>query len=96
MLPWTLAEAGHDLSGRSLLVEVSGAGEGTWHWGLGAGEVPGPTTHADVTIKGRAPQLALVAGKRIDPEVLLESGILVLGGDIDTAELVLRTMRAYV
>jgi len=96
MLPWTLREAGHDLSGRSIRIEVSGAGEGEWHWGLGAGEVPGPTAHADASIVGRAPQLALVAGKRIDPEVLLESGILVLGGDTEVADLVLRTMRAYV
>jgi predicted lipid carrier protein YhbT len=58
--------------------------------------VPGPTAHPDATIVGRAPQLALVAGKRIDPEALLESGILVLGGDTAIAELVLRTMRAYV
>jgi uncharacterized protein (TIGR03083 family) len=95
MLPWALAEAGHDLSGRSVRIEVAGAGEGSWHWGLGAGEVPGPTAHPDATIVGRAPQLALVAGKRIDPETLLESGILVLGGDLTIAELVLRTIRAY-
>jgi uncharacterized protein (TIGR03083 family) len=96
MLPWTLAEAGHDFSGRSVRIEVSGAGQGTWHWGLGAGEVPGPTADPDATIVGRAPQLALVAGKRIDPEVLLDSGILVLGGDTGLAELILRTIRAYV
>jgi uncharacterized protein (TIGR03083 family) len=96
MLPWTLAEAGHDLSGRSVKIEVDGPGQGEWHWGLGAGEVPGPSAHADASIVGRAPQLALVAGKRIDPDALLESGILVLGGDTAIAELVLRTMRAYV
>ncbi len=96
MLPWTLAEAGHDLSGRSVKIEVDGPGQGEWHWGLGAGEVPGPNAHADASIVGRAPQLALVAGKRIDPDALLESGILVLGGDTAVAELVLRTMRAYV
>jgi hypothetical protein len=58
--------------------------------------VPAPTSEPDGSIVGRAPQLALVAGKRLDPEVLLESGILVLGGDTAMAELVLRTMRAYV
>jgi uncharacterized protein (TIGR03083 family) len=96
MLPWTLAEAGHDLSGRSIKIEVNGPGLGEWHWGLGAGEVPAPTAEPDASIVGRAPQLALVAGKRLDPEALLESGILVLGGDTAMAELVLRTMRAYV
>ena len=96
MLPWTLAEAGLDLAGRSILIDVDGAGEGRWHWGLGAGEVPGPNVHPDATIVGRAPQLALVAGKRLDPEPVLESGILVVGGDTGLAELVLRTIRAYV
>jgi uncharacterized protein (TIGR03083 family) len=96
MLPWTLAEAGHELTGRSVRIEVGGPGQGAWHWGLGAGEVPGPTARADATIVGRAPQLALVAGKRLDPEPLLESGILVVGGDTALAEMLLRTMRAYV
>ena len=40
MLPWALAQAGHDLSGRTVQVDVAGAGEGTWYWGLGPGEVP--------------------------------------------------------
>ena len=40
MLPWSLGQAGIDLSGRSVKVSVEGAGEGTWHWGPGAGEVP--------------------------------------------------------
>jgi uncharacterized protein (TIGR03083 family) len=95
MLPWALSEAGHDLSGRSIEVTVSGAGEGTWHWGLGAGEVPGPDVEPDATIVGRAPQFALVAGKRLDPDEVLASGTIVIGGDEALGDLVLRTIRAY-
>ena len=95
MLPWALAQAGHDLSGRSIKIRVDGAGEGEWRWGLGAGEVPGPDVSPDAVIAGRAPQLALVAGKRLDPDSVLASGTLVVGGDQDLGELVLRTIRAY-
>src|SRR5882672_587796 len=38
MLPWTLGEAGIDLQGASVQIDLEGAGEGSWHWGLGAGE----------------------------------------------------------
>ena len=44
---------------------------------------------------GRAPQLALVAGRRLSVEDVLASGVLVTGGDTALAELVLRTIRAY-
>jgi uncharacterized protein (TIGR03083 family) len=95
MLPWALAQAGHDVAGRSVRVDVTGAGAGTWHWGLGAGEVPPPDTKPDTVIVGRAPQMALVAGRRLDPEEQLASGALVIGGDLELGELVLRTIRAY-
>jgi uncharacterized protein (TIGR03083 family) len=95
MLPWALSEAGHDLSGRSVRVDVEGAGEGSWHWGLGSGEVPRASDEPDAIIVGRAPQLALVAGKRLSPDTVLESGAVVLGGDVAVADLILRTIRAY-
>jgi uncharacterized protein (TIGR03083 family) len=95
MLPWALARAGHDVAGRTIKVDVDGPGAGTWHWGLGAGEVPPPDSLPDAVIVGRAPQMALVAGRRLDPEEVLASGLLVLGGDTDLGELVLRTIRAY-
>jgi uncharacterized protein (TIGR03083 family) len=95
MLPWALGQAGHDLSGRTVHVDVSGTGEGTWYWGLGPGEVPSADRTPDAVIVGRAPQMALVAGRRLDPEEVLASGVLVTGGDTDLAELILRTIRAY-
>ena len=96
MLPWALGQAGFDFSGRSILVEVSGAGQGRWHWGLGAGEVPHPDVEPDAAIVGRAPQLALVAGKRLDPDEALAAGTIVIGGDEALGDRALRTIRAYV
>ena len=95
MLPWSLGRAGHDLSGLSVKVDVEGAGEGSWHWGLGSGEVPAGRKKPDATIGGRAPQLALVAGQRLKPDDALLSGAVVLGGDREIADLVLRNLRAY-
>jgi uncharacterized protein (TIGR03083 family) len=95
MLPWALAERNLDLAGRSVQVDVEGAGEGSWHWGLGAGEVPPPDKKPDATIIGRAPQLALVAGRRLSVDDVLDGGLLVVGGDAALGELLLRTIRAY-
>ena len=95
MLPWALAQVGHDLTGRTVLVDLSGPGAGRWERGLGAGEVPAPDREPDVLITGRAPQFALVAGKRLSPDDVLSSGNVVLGGDQALADLVLRTIRAY-
>jgi uncharacterized protein (TIGR03083 family) len=95
MLPWSLGQAGHDLSGQSVQIDVEGPGEGSWHQALGIGEVPDPERKPDATIVGRAPQFALVTGKRLDPDAVLASGNVVLGGDADTADLIIRTIRAY-
>jgi uncharacterized protein (TIGR03083 family) len=95
MLPWALSQLGLDLSGQSIQIDVTGTGEGSWHWGLGVGEVPDPDEKADAIILGRAPQFALVAGKRLAPDEVLASGNVVLGGDVELADLLLRTIRAY-
>ncbi len=96
MLPWVLEQAGIDLQGRSVEVDLEGAGEGSWHWGLGAGETPPADKKPDAFLQGRAPQFALVAGRRLSPDDVLEPGVVVLGGDTDIAELVLRHIRAFV
>lgn len=95
MLPWSLGRAGLDLSGRSVHVKVDGAGEGEWHWGLGAGEVPREHGAPDAYITGRAPQLALVAAQRLDPDEAFSSGNVVQGGDAELASIVLKHLRAY-
>jgi uncharacterized protein (TIGR03083 family) len=95
MLPWALGQIGLDLRGQSVQIDVNGTGEGSWHWGLGVGDVPDPDRKPDALIVGRAPQFALVAGKRLDPDEVLASGNVVLGGDVELADLLLRTIRAY-
>jgi uncharacterized protein (TIGR03083 family) len=95
MLPWSLGRSGHDLSGQSVRVEVDGAGQGIWHWGLGSGEAPSERKKPDATIVGRAPQLALVAGQRLKPDDVLFSGNVVLGGDRLLADILLRHLRAF-
>ncbi len=96
MLPWALAQAGLDLTGYSVQVDVEGAGEGSWHWGLGAGEVPPAEKKPDATIVGRAPHMALVAARRIPADDVLASGNLVVGLDVELGTTILRHIRAYV
>ena len=91
--------AGHSEGGMIAILlarrHVEGPGEGSWHHGLGIGEVPDPDREPDAMIVGRAPQFALVAGKRLNPDEVLASGNVVLGGDVDIADLIIRTIRAY-
>lgn len=96
MLPWALSQAGHDVSGKTVQVDVEGAGEGSWHWGLAAGEMPDPDHKPDAFIQGRAPQFALVAGRRISADEVLAAGTVVLGRDVELGELILRNIRAFV
>jgi uncharacterized protein (TIGR03083 family) len=96
MLPWALGRAGLDFPGRSVEVDLEGAGQGLWHWGLSAGEVPPEKKKADAWILGRAPQFALVAAKRIPPDEVLDAGTVVLGGDLELADTLLRTIRSFV
>lgn len=95
MLPWSLEQAGHDLSGMSVQIDASGPGSGSWHWGLGAGEPPSADQKPDALIVGRAPQLALVAGRRLTVEDALDSGNIILGADAALGETILRAMRAF-
>jgi uncharacterized protein (TIGR03083 family) len=96
MLPWALSQAGLDLTGTSVQFEVDGAGEGTWHWGLGIGEIPPADKKPDATIVGRAPHLALVAARRLPADDVLASGNLVVGLDGELGTTVLRHLRAFV
>jgi uncharacterized protein (TIGR03083 family) len=95
MLPWVLGEEGIDLEGRSVRIDLEGAGEGSWHWGLGGSETPPADKKPDAFIQGRAAQFALVTARRLEPDDVLDSGTVVLGGDAHIADIVIRHIRAY-
>jgi hypothetical protein len=94
-LPWALGLAGLSYRGRSLLVELEGAGGGRWHHGLGSREVPSEGRRPDATIGGRGYHFAMVATRRASGDVYVEDGTLVVGGDQDLALTVLRNIRVF-
>lgn len=95
MLPYALGLAGLSFPGRSVRIQLNGAGGGTWHWGLSAREAPGENQKPDAVIEGRGYSFARVASRRAPAEEDLENGNLVLGGDEVLAETVLRHVRAF-
>ncbi len=95
MLPYALGLEGLTFPGASVRVDLSGMGEGSWHWGLSPRESPPEDKEADAWIEGRALAFALVAGRRIPAETYLDDGNLVVGGDEDLAITVLQHVRAY-
>lgn len=95
MLPWALAQVGLTYHGRSVEVDLEGTGYGRWHWGLASGETPAEDKKPDATITGRAVQFALVAARRLTAEEVLDAGILVVGGDAELGETILRHIRCY-
>lgn len=96
MLPYSLARAGLSFPGRSVRVDLEGVGEGTWHWGLSAGEAPREDEKPDAFIQGRGLAFALVAGRRHDASVFMDEGNLVVGGDEDLALAILSNLHAFV
>ena len=94
-LPYALSLAGLSYPGKVLKVELEGSGEGTWTYGLAAREVPPKDAKPDVLIEGRGYEFALVAGQRMDPAMALEAGVLLVGGDVELGETVLRNLRAF-
>jgi uncharacterized protein (TIGR03083 family) len=95
MLPWALGRAGLAFRGRSVQVDLGGAGFGSWHWGLGSGETPPADKQPDAFISGRAVHFALVAARRIPADEVLDSGNVVVGGDVSLASAILRHIRCY-
>jgi uncharacterized protein (TIGR03083 family) len=96
MLPYSLGQAGLSFPGRSVQVDLEGAGEGRWHWGLAPRETPAQDKKADAFIQGRALAFALVAGRRFEASAFLDDGNLVVGGDEDLAHTVLTHLHAFV
>jgi len=95
MLPWALSRAGLAFPGRSVQIDLEGAGGGSWHYGLTPGDTPARDKEPDAYIEGRAHPFALVAGRRAAAEEFLEDGNLVVGGDEELSLVVLDVIRAY-
>lgn len=92
-LPYWLSVAGMTYPGKSVLVELEGAGGGTWHWSLAAREQPPPGKKPDVIIGGRAHAFALVVAGRMDRDVALYEGLVNAGGEARIADAVLESLR---
>jgi uncharacterized protein (TIGR03083 family) len=94
-LPWALGLAGLAVRGASVLIELEGAGGGTWHHGLAPREAPGPGRRPDATIGGRGYEFAMVVTRRVPAERFVEDGTLTVGGDEDLALTVLTHLRTF-
>jgi uncharacterized protein (TIGR03083 family) len=94
-LPYALGLAGLSYPGRSIRIELEGAGGGSWHWGLAPREVPLPGKRPDAYIEGRGYPFAMVAERRVSAERFLDDGTFAIGGDEDIALDVLEHIRAF-
>lgn len=94
LIPYCLSQAGLSFGDESVQIELEGVGEGVWHQSAGTAEVPsGKKPNAYILGEGYA--FASVAGGRADPDFCLYEGVLNLGGDVELAEAVLRTLRSW-
>jgi uncharacterized protein (TIGR03083 family) len=94
-IPYALSLVGLSFPGKSVELRLDGAGEGRWHRGLAPREVPPPGTRPDTVIDGRGYRFALVAGHRLAPEDAMEEGTVIVGGDIELGETILKNIRSF-
>ncbi|HJP65697.1 MAG TPA: maleylpyruvate isomerase family mycothiol-dependent enzyme [Actinomycetota bacterium] len=95
MIPYALGLAGLSYPGKSVKVELTAAGGGTWHYGLAAREAPPEDKEPDVVIEGRGYPFALVAGRRVPAEYYRADGTILIGGDVALGETILEHLRAF-
>ena len=93
LVPYALSRAEHSFANASVQIDLGGVGEGTWHQDASPGDLP-TGKKPDAYINGEGYAFASVAGGRADPDFCLYEGLLNLGGDVELAEAVLRTLRA--
>jgi uncharacterized protein (TIGR03083 family) len=93
MIPYGLSLAGLSFPGRSIRVELEGAGGGSWHYGLAPRESPPHGSKPDAVVEGRGYAFAMVAGGRVPVDDYLSSGGLLLGGDLELGRTVLDHLR---
>jgi uncharacterized protein (TIGR03083 family) len=94
-IPWALSVAGYSFRGKSVRIELEGAGGGTWHHGLAPREIPLEGRTENARIGGRGHPFAQVATRRVPAERFIEDGSLVIAGDEELATTVLSTIRVF-
>jgi len=94
-IPYALSLVGLTFPGKVVQVDLEGPGAGSWRYGLAPREVPPAGARADAIIGGRGFEFARVAGHRLPPEAALEDGTVLIGGDLELGETVLRNLRAF-
>jgi uncharacterized protein (TIGR03083 family) len=92
LIPYSLSRAGLSFGAKSVQIDLEGVGEGTWHQSVEPGEVP-PGKEPDAYIDGEGYAFASVSAGRADPDFCLYEGLLNIGGEVDLAEAVLKTLR---
>jgi uncharacterized protein (TIGR03083 family) len=96
MLPYSLSLAGHSFPGKVVQIDLEAEGEGTWRRRLDASiEEPPKGGRPDAFITGRGYAFASVATGRADADVCLYEGLLNIGGRVEVAEAVLRSLRSF-
>lgn len=89
LLPWTMLLSGHDASGRTLLLELTGPGGGVWHLPLGV-EDGAASGEPDARITADVVAFCFLLGGRGDAETFEAT----LAGDVALARDVLGTAPA--
>jgi uncharacterized protein (TIGR03083 family) len=95
LIPYSLSLADQSWPGKAVRIELTGVGGGTWLRSTEAGRDPGDDATPDANIEGDGYAFASVAGGRADPDVCLYEGLLLIGGDPDLGQAVLRTLRSF-
>jgi uncharacterized protein (TIGR03083 family) len=94
LLPYALSLKGLSFPDRSVAIDLKAVGGGRWHQGLAARYVPPEGKRPDAIISGQGHAFADVAAGRTDADLCLYDGVLLLGGDVELAETVLKSVRA--
>lgn len=93
LIPYALSRADLSFGDASVQIDLDGVGEGSWHQTVTTGDLP-EGKKPDAYINGHGYAFASVAGGRADPDFCLYEGELNLGGNVELAEAILRTLRA--
>lgn len=94
LTPRSLSRGGFEARGRSVKIDLTGVGGGSWHQSAAPGAVA-EGKKPDAFVTGDGYSFASVAVGRADVEVCLYEGLLNLGGDAELAEAMLRGLRAF-